>query len=79
VTGLGYDKTSVVAHDIGNTVAYGTLPMYPQGWRLVVLDARSGIEPWMRFSWIQELAFNFHGPDANGLVAGLSVIYLDRI
>src|SRR6266852_1867145 len=48
VTELGYDKTSVVAHDIGNTVAYAYAAMYPDKVeRLVVLDAPiPGIEPW---------------------------------
>src|SRR5437763_1822011 len=48
VTGLGYDKTSVVAHDIGKTVAYAYAAMYPDKVeRLVVLDAPiPGIEPW---------------------------------
>src|SRR6266849_6898442 len=48
VTGLGYDKTFVVAHDIGNTVAYAYAAMYPDKVkRLVVMDAPiPGIEPW---------------------------------
>jgi len=29
VTALGYDKTFVVAHDIGNTVAYAYAVIYP--------------------------------------------------
>ena len=35
VTSLGYDKTSVVAHDIGNMVAYAYAAIYPDklsGW-----------------------------------------------
>src|SRR5438874_2692440 len=48
VTGLGYDKTLVVAHDIGNMVAYAYAAMYPDKVeRLVVMDAPiPGIEPW---------------------------------
>src|SRR3979490_279308 len=48
VTGLGYDETSVVAHDIGNTVAYAYAAVYPDKvLRLVVLDAPiPGGEPW---------------------------------
>src|SRR5499427_528687 len=48
VTGLGYDKTSVVAHDIGNMVAYAYAAMYPDKVeRLAVMDAPiPGIEPW---------------------------------
>jgi len=48
VTGLGYDRTSVVAHDIGNMVAYAYAAIYPDKVeRLVVMDAPiPGIEPW---------------------------------
>src|SRR5436853_4683879 len=48
VTGLGYDKTSVVAHDIGNMVAYAYAATYPDKFeRLVVMDAPiPGIDPW---------------------------------
>jgi pimeloyl-ACP methyl ester carboxylesterase len=49
VSGLGYDKTFVVAHDIGNMVAYASI--YPDKvQRLVVMDApipgRNSPEPW---------------------------------
>jgi len=48
VTGLGYDRTFVVAHDIGNMVAYVYAAMYlDKVERLVVMDAPiPGIEPW---------------------------------
>lgn len=83
VTALGYDKTSVVAHDIGNMVAYAYTAMYPETvQRLVVMDAPiPGIEP----EWTTVLLspgtwhFNFHGPDAERLVAGRERIYFDRI
>lgn len=47
-TALGYDKTSVVAHDIGNMVAYAYAAMYPEKVnRLAVMDAPiPSIEPW---------------------------------
>ena len=47
VTALGYDKTFVVAHDIGNMVAYAYASMYPDKvQKLVVMDAPiPGIEP----------------------------------
>ena len=82
VTALGYDKTDVVAHDIGNMVAYAYASLYPEKvTRLVVMDAPiPGIAPW------QEIIknpgvwhFNFHGPDAERLVAGREEIYFDRI
>jgi pimeloyl-ACP methyl ester carboxylesterase len=48
VTGLGYDRTFVVTHDIGNMVAYAYAAMYPDKVkRLVVMDGPiPGIEPW---------------------------------
>jgi len=82
VTSLGYDKTFVVAHDIGNTVAYAYAATYPDKVeRLVVMDAPiPGIDPWSEILQIPAVwHFNFHGPDAERLVAGRERIYLDRI
>jgi len=82
VTGLGFDKTFVVAHDIGNTVAYAYAATYPDKVeRLVVMDAPiPGIEPWNEILLNPRVwHFNFHGPDAERLVAGRERIYLDRI
>jgi pimeloyl-ACP methyl ester carboxylesterase/uncharacterized RmlC-like cupin family protein len=82
VTSLGYDKTYVVAHDIGNMVAYAYAATYPDKVeRLVVMDAPiPGIDPWSEI--LQNPGvwhFNFHGPDAERLVAGRERIYFDRI
>lgn len=82
VTGLGFDKTIVVAHDIGNMVAYAYAATYPEKVeRLVVMDAPiPGIEPWNDI--LQNPGvwhFNFHGPDAERLVQGRERIYFDRI
>lgn len=82
VAALGYDKTFVVAHDIGNMVAYAYAATYPDKVeRLVVMDAPiPGIDPWSDI--LQNPGvwhFNFHGPDAERLVAGRERIYLDRI
>jgi pimeloyl-ACP methyl ester carboxylesterase/uncharacterized RmlC-like cupin family protein len=82
VTSLGYDKTFVVAHDIGNMVAYAYAAMYPDKVeRLIVMDAPiPGIDPWGEI--LQNPGvwhFNFHGPDAERLVAGRERIYFDRI
>ena len=82
VTSLGYDKTVVVAHDIGNMVAYAYAATYPDKVeRLVVMDAPiPGIDPWTEI--LQNPGvwhFNFHGPDAERLVAGRERIYFDRI
>src|SRR5689334_23728900 len=82
VTGLGYDKTFVVAHDIGNMVAYAYAATYPDKvLRLVVMDAPiPGIEPWNEILLNPGVwHFNFHGPDAERLVAGRERNYLDRI
>src|ERR1700751_2778790 len=48
VPSLGYDHTLVIAHDIGNMVAYAYAALYPDKVeRLVVMDAPiPGIEPW---------------------------------
>src|SRR2546428_5127362 len=82
VTALGYAKTFVVAHDIGNMVAYAYAAIYPDKVeRLVVMDAPiPGIDPWSEI--LQNPGvwhFNFHGPDAERLVAGRERIYFDRI
>ena len=82
VTALGYDKTSVVAHDIGNMVAYAYAATYPDKVeKLVVMDAPiPGVDPWSEI--LQNPGvwhFNFHGPDAERLVAGRERIYFDRI
>jgi pimeloyl-ACP methyl ester carboxylesterase/uncharacterized RmlC-like cupin family protein len=82
VTALGYDRTFVVAHDIGNMVAYAYAAMYPdKAERLVVMDAPiPGIEPWAEILQTPGVwHFNFHGPDAERLVAGRERIYFDRI
>src|ERR1700733_3981461 len=82
VTALGFDRTAVVAHDIGNMGAYAYAALFPEKVeRLGVMDAPiPGIEPWNEIlltpgAW----HFNFHGPDAERLVAGRERIYLDRI
>jgi pimeloyl-ACP methyl ester carboxylesterase/quercetin dioxygenase-like cupin family protein len=82
VTGLGYDRTFVVAHDIGNMVAYAYTATYPEAvQRLVVMDAPiPGIEPWHEILHNPGVwHFNFHGPDAERLVQGRERIYFDRI
>jgi pimeloyl-ACP methyl ester carboxylesterase len=82
VTKLGYDRTSVVAHDIGNMVAYAYAAIYPDKVeRLVVMDAPiPGIDPWSEILQSPGVwHFNFHGPDAERLVAGRERIYFDRI
>jgi pimeloyl-ACP methyl ester carboxylesterase len=82
VTTLGYDRTSVVSHDIGIMVAYAYAARYPDKVeRLVVMDAPiPGIAPWDEIVRNPALwHFSFHGPDAERLVEGRERIYLDRI
>jgi pimeloyl-ACP methyl ester carboxylesterase len=82
VTALGYDRTSVVSHDIGIMVAYAYAARYPDKVeRLVVMDAPlPGIPPWDDIVRNPALwHFSFRGPDAERLVQGRERIYLDRI
>lgn len=82
VTALGYDRTAVVAHDIGNMVAYAYAATFPDKvTRLVLIDAPiPGIPPWNDIIRDPRLwHFNFHGPEAEKLVAGRERIFLDHI
>jgi pimeloyl-ACP methyl ester carboxylesterase len=72
VTGLGFDRTAVVSHDIGIMVAYAYAARYPNAVeRLVVMDAPlPGIGPWDEIVRNPLLwHFNVRGPDAERLVA----------
>jgi pimeloyl-ACP methyl ester carboxylesterase len=78
---LTIQTSDVVAHDIGNMVAYAFAAQYPQRVaRLVVMDAPlPGIGPWDEITRSPLLwHFNFRGPDVERLVAGRERIYLDR-
>jgi pimeloyl-ACP methyl ester carboxylesterase len=82
VMALGYDRASVVSHDIGIMVAYAYAARYPDKVeRLVVMDAPiPGIAPWDDIVRNPALwHFSFNGPDAERLVQGRERIYLDRI
>jgi pimeloyl-ACP methyl ester carboxylesterase len=82
VTTLGYDRASVVSHDIGIMVAYAYTSLYPDKIeRLVVMDAPiPGVAPWDDIVRNPALwHFSFHGADAERLVEGRERIYLDRI
>src|ERR1700738_600442 len=73
VTAVGYDRTSVVSHDIGIMVAYAYAARYPDKVeRLVVMDAPiPGIAPWDDIVKNPALwAFSFRGPGAERLGAG---------
>ena len=78
---LGAAKADVVAHDIGNMVAFQFAARYPQRVRkLVVIDAPvPGVGPWDEILKSPLLwHFRFGGPDMERLVAGRERIYLDR-
>src|SRR5207253_2540496 len=82
VTAWGTNKTFLVPPAIGNwsTTSYAAITP-DKVERLVVMDAPiPGIDPWNEI--LQNPGvwhFNFHGPDAERLVAGRERIYFDRI
>lgn len=78
---LHVGNVDVVAHDIGNMVAYAFVAEQPQRVRrLVLMDAPiPGIGPWDEILKSPMLwHFHFGGPDMERLVAGRERIYLDR-
>jgi pimeloyl-ACP methyl ester carboxylesterase len=78
---LGVKQADVVAHDIGNMVAFQFAAQYPQNIRkLVLIDAPvPGVGPWEEILKNPLLwHFRFGGPDMERLVAGRERIYLDR-
>jgi pimeloyl-ACP methyl ester carboxylesterase/glyoxylase-like metal-dependent hydrolase (beta-lactamase superfamily II) len=78
---LGVDRIELVAHDIGNMVAYAFAAKYRgRVSKLAVLDAPvPGIGPWQEILRNPLLwHFRFGGPDMERLVRGRERIYLDR-
>lgn len=78
---LGVANADVVAHDIGNMVAFAFAAQHPgRVRRLVMMDAPvPGIGPWDEILKHPLLwHFRFGGPDMERLVAGRERIYLDR-
>ncbi|MBC9208381.1 alpha/beta hydrolase [Roseomonas aerophila] len=78
---LRITQADVVAHDIGNMVAFAFAIEHPgQVTRLVLIDAPvPGIGPWDEVLKNPLLwHFRFGGPDMERLVAGRERIYLDR-
>jgi pimeloyl-ACP methyl ester carboxylesterase len=81
LTALKVDKADVVAHDIGNMVAFQFAAQHPERVRkLVLIDAPvPGIGPWDEVLKNPLLwHFRFGGPDMERLVKGRERIYLDR-
>jgi len=78
---LAVQRAHVVAHDIGNMVAFQFAAQYPQQvHRMVLIDAPvPGVGPWEEILKNPLLwHFRFGGPDMERLVAGRERIYLDR-
>jgi pimeloyl-ACP methyl ester carboxylesterase len=78
---LGVAQADVVAHDIGNMVAFQLAARHPDSVRrLVLIDAPvPGVGPWEEVLKNPLLwHFRFGGPDMERLVAGRERIYLDR-
>lgn len=78
---LGVRQVDVVAHDIGNMVAFQFAARHPERMRrLVLIDAPvPGVGPWEEILKNPLLwHFRFGGPDMERLVAGRERIYLDR-
>jgi pimeloyl-ACP methyl ester carboxylesterase len=74
-------RADVVAHDIGNMVAFQFAVQHPERLRRIVLiDAPvPGVGPWEEILKNPLLwHFRFGGPDMERLVAGRERIYLDR-
>jgi len=81
MTALNVAQADVVAHDIGNMVAFQVAARYPERVRrLVLIDAPvPGVGPWEEILKNPLLwHFRFGGPDMERLVAGRERIYLDR-
>jgi pimeloyl-ACP methyl ester carboxylesterase len=78
---LQVTRADMVAHDIGNMVAFAFAARYPNRLsKLVLMDAPiPGVGPWDELSHDPKAwHFNFYGPDEERLVAGRERIYLDR-
>jgi len=78
---LGIQRADVVAHDIGNMVAFQFAAQHPDRvTKLVMMDAPvPGVGPWDEILKNPLLwHFRFGGPDMERLVAGRERIYLDR-
>jgi len=78
---LNVAQADVVAHDIGNMVAFQFAARHPDRVRrLVLIDAPvPGVGPWEELLKNPLLwHFRFGGPDMERLVAGRERIYLDR-
>src|SRR5258708_39249932 len=78
---LNIARADIVAHDIGNMVAFAFAEKHPDRVeKLVLIDAPvPGVGPWEQIIQSPLLwHFRFGGPDMERLVKGRERIYLDR-
>ena len=78
---LGFDRVSVVGHDIGLMVAYAYAAQFPEGTdRLILMDAfLPGIGDWKSVWLMRDLwHFHFYGETPLALVTGRERIYLEH-
>ena len=81
MTGLGYDKVSVVGHDMGLMVAYAYAVQFPSEVKSVaLLDAfLPGVGEWTRVGLVRDQwHFHFFGKTPQALVQGRERIYLEH-
>lgn len=80
MTGLGYNKVSLVGHDIGMMVAYAYAAQFPgEVQRIVLLEALlPGVGEWTH-AWPRgQWHLHFFGKTAEALVQGRERIYLEH-
>jgi pimeloyl-ACP methyl ester carboxylesterase len=80
MTGLGYDKVSLVGHDIGMMVAYAYAAQFPgEVKRIVLLEAMlPGVGEWSRAWPRDQWHLQFYGKTPEALVQGRERIYLEH-
>jgi Predicted hydrolases or acyltransferases (alpha/beta hydrolase superfamily) len=80
MTGLGYDKVSLVGHDIGMMVAYAYAAQFPgEVKRIVLLEAMlPGVGEWSRTWPRDQWHLQFYGKTPEALVQGRERIYLEH-
>jgi pimeloyl-ACP methyl ester carboxylesterase/uncharacterized RmlC-like cupin family protein len=81
VTSLGFNRVSIVGHDIGLMVAYAYAAQFPQATeRVVLMDAfLPGIGDWKNVWLMRDLwHFHFYGEVPLALVKGRERIYLEH-
>jgi len=81
MTGLGYDKVSVVGHDMGMMVAYAYAAQFPSDVKsIALLDSYlPGVGEWTRVGLLRDQwHFHFFGKTPQALVQGRERIYLEH-